>query len=655
MTSPPAQAPRRKFRPGIPLLYALLALAVFALTRIGLALWTGLDDVPLATWPALLAKGLWFDLAVLAVLLVPVWIYEALLPDRWRHSGLHAALRFGWIALTAFLLLFGAIAEATFWQEFATRFNFIAVDYLIYTHEVVGNIRESYPVGWILGGVALAAIVVALLLRPWLVAADAQPTSRRRRLAYLAAALVVPAAALTAASVDQMGTIGNAYADELAGNGLFTFAAALRRNELDYDRFYATIPQDQADRILAGLGVDRKPLHNYASLAEAISHEATEPHLPGMPHRPRHVVLIMVESLSAEFVGAYGSTQGLTPHLDRLAREGLRFASVYATGTRTVRGLEAVSLGTPPVPGQAIVRRPGNAHLSTLGELLEHQGFATSFVYGGYGYFDNMNAYFNANDYRVVDRTDFSQASIVFENIWGVADESLFANVLDVIDRGAATGKPVFTHVMTTSNHRPFTYPAGRIDIPSPGGREGGVKYTDWAIGRFIEDARSRPWFDETLFVIVADHCAAVAGKTRLPVGGYRIPLILYAPKLVAPAVYAATISQIDIAPTILDILRADGDDHFFGRSAFEIAPVRGRAFISNYQELGYLRGDVLTVLSPRRKVAAFRVDPVNFASSPMPVDRQLADEAIAYYQTASRAFKAGALKAPEYATKAGS
>jgi phosphoglycerol transferase MdoB-like AlkP superfamily enzyme len=368
------------------------------------------------------------------------------------------------------------------------------------------------------------------LMRGWLRQADARHTSRRRRFAYAAAAAVLPAVAMTAASVDQMGRIGNAYADELAGNGLFTFAAALRRNELDYDRFYATMSQQDADAILAGLGVERRALHDFASRDVTTDVEATEPHAPGMPARPRHVVLIMVESLSAEFVGAYGSTRGLTPNIDRLARDGLRFANIYATGTRTVRGLEAASIGTPPVPGQSIVRRPGNEHLASVGEILQRQGYAASFVYGGYGYFDNMNAYFADNDYRVVDRVDFPKSSVVFENIWGVADESLFANVLDVVDANHARGRPSFTHVMTTSNHRPFTYPDGRIDIGSPGGREGGVKYTDWAIGQFIEAARGRPWFDDTLFVIVADHCASVAGKTRLPVGSYRIPLIFYAP-----------------------------------------------------------------------------------------------------------------------------
>jgi phosphoglycerol transferase MdoB-like AlkP superfamily enzyme len=636
----------------VPALFSLVTLGIFFATRLGLALWTGLDAVPLSEWPAIFAQGLWFDVVVLTVLLAPLWLYDALLPDRWRAGRVHHGLRFAFFAAAVFGLLFVAVAEATFWLEFATRFNFIAVDYLLYTHEVIGNIRESYPVGWILAAIALVALLLTLGVRPALRHADQLPTSRRRRAIYAAAALGLPLAALSAASLDQMGSLGNAFGDELAGNGLFTFAAALRRNELDYDRFYATMPQHDADRLLKSLGVERVPLDRSVDLGPVAEHETSEPHLPSMPRRPRHVVMVMVESLSAEFLGAYGSPKGLTPNLDRLAREGLRFANAYATGTRTVRGLEAVSLGTPPVPGQSIVRRPGNDHLSTIGELLEHQGFATSFVYGGYGYFDNMNAYFDANDYRVTDRTEFPKESIVFENIWGVADESLFANALRVIDANVAGGKRSFTHIMTTSNHRPFTYPPGRIDIASPGGRDGGVKYTDWAIGRFIEEARAKPWFDDTLFVIVADHCASVAGKSRIPVERYRIPIIFYAPRLVTPGVFEPTVSQIDLPPTLLDVLEVAGDDHFFGRSVFELPAAPARAFVSNYQSLGYLKNGVLTVLSPGRKVEAFRIDPRDDAAQPMAPDATLAREAIAYYQTASHALKQGALKAPAYAAR---
>ena len=178
-----------------------------------------------------------------------------------------------------------------------------------------------------------------------------------------------------------------------------------------------------------------------------------------MPAKPRHVVLIMVESLSAEFLGAYGSTKGLTPNLDRFAREGLKFTNAYATGTRTVRGLEAVSVGTPPVPGQSIVRRPDNERLTTVGGLLEQQGYAASFVYGGYGYFDNMNAYSPGTTIRWSTAWTFRKSTIVFENIWGVADESLFANVMRVIDDNArarqAVVHPRHDDVQSSAVHLP--------------------------------------------------------------------------------------------------------------------------------------------------------------------------------------------------------
>jgi phosphoglycerol transferase MdoB-like AlkP superfamily enzyme len=629
-------------------LLAAAALAVFTLTRLALALDAGLTKAPLGGWPFAFGMGLWFDLATLCFLVPPFLIYDAVAPARWRHARWHIVVRAVVFGAALFALLFGAVAELLFWQEFTTRFNFIAVDYLIYTREVIGNIEESYPVAvivFVIGAIAAAAV---WRLRGAVARADAAPMTWRRRAAKAAAAVLLPLLAWGLADVDQMYRSDDATIEELAGNGLFTFAAAMRRNELDYDRFYLTMPQAQADAILAGLGVERAAFELGAD-ADDVPDESDEPKPPWIIKRPRNVVLVSIESLSASFVGAYGAKGGLTPVLDRLAAEGLLFTHTFATGTRTVRGLEALSLGTPPVPGQAIVRRPNNEHLETLGGILRHQGYASSFIYGGYGYFDNMNAYFGDNDYTVLDRVGFPKESIAFENVWGVADESLYDNALRQIDADHASGKPFFAQIMTTSNHRPFTYTDGRIDIPSPGGRKGAVKYTDWAIGHFVEEARKRPWFGDTLFVFVADHCASVAGKTELPVDKYLIPLILWAPGIVAPGRNDQPISQIDIPPTVLDVLGASGDDFFFGRAAAERAPGETRVFISNYQSLGYYKGDQLVVLKPGRRIESFRVDPTSYETTPTPLDPVLRDEAIAYYQTAARSFSHGRLLEPWY------
>lgn len=630
----------------LPFTLLLFLLALNGGLRLALLLYTGTVQVPLPDWPLVLAKGLWFDLVVSSALLMPVLVYEAMLPNRWRGAALHLWLRGLWLFVSVCLLLFGCVSEFTFWIEFSNRLNFIALDYLIYTSEVIGNIRESYPVGTILAVIGFAAALITWALLQWMRRAPATSLSIRQRSSLLLLALALPATLLSVASVEQMEGSKNAYADELSGNGLFTLVAAFFRNELDYMKFYRTLPEETVAATLADLGIAHLPTQAMRRLNFDGDSAAPSTYFS---RTPKNLVLVSVESLSASYLGSYGSTERLTPNMDALAREGLRFANVYATGTRTVRGLEALSLGTPPVPGQAIVRRPHNDHLTTLGEVLEHQGFDTFFFYGGYGYFDNMNAYFSKNDYRVVDRTDIPAERIVFENVWGVADEVLFDTVVSQLDQQAHTKRPFFAHVMTTSNHRPYTYPDGRIDIPSPGGRKGAVKYSDYAIGKFIHDAKTRPWFKDTLFVFVADHCASVSGKTRLPVKHYQIPLIMYAPGNLQPGVFAPMISQIDIVPSLIEALGQHGDDLFFGRSVFEGNPPLERAFISNYQELGYLKRNKLTVLLPKRRVQSFDIDPHTFEATPVPVDPDLLREAIAYYQSASVDFKQGMLTFPFY------
>jgi len=630
-----------------PLLLAAAAALVWFGLRLVLLAHVDAADIGVRETLTALARGFWFDAATLCFLLPPLLLLPAVLPNRLRAGRLANALRWSifWLALA--LLLFGALAEITFWREFDSRFNFIAVDYLIYTQEVIGNIRESYPVGALLLLVAALATAVTWLSAQYF-AWHARPLNPWWRAGLAALAVILPVLSLKLANVDQMNATGNAYADELSGNGLFSLAAAMRRNELDYERFYRTLPVEQAEARLA-------QLRNLQPSIITSSRSAGHPNDLPAPfiRRPKNVVLISVESLSAEFLGSHGDTRGLTPNLDRIAAAGYRFEKIFATGTRTVRGLEALSIGLPPLPGQSVVRRPNNAHLASLGEHFEQHGFDPLFIYGGYGYFDNMNAYFAANDYRVIDRTDFPAESVLFENIWGVADESLFANAQRAFDQSAAGGKPFFAHIMTTSNHRPFTYPDGRIDISSPGGRSGAVKYSDHAIGRFIEESRDKPWFKDTLFVITADHCASVAGKTRLPVAKYHIPLIFYAPDLLRPGAQSAMASQIDVPPTLLHTLGLPGREGFFGISLFDqVRAGTERAFISNYQALGYYKHDMLTVLLPKRQVEAWRIAPDTHEASRIEPDPDLVEEAIAYYQTAAYQLRNGELVSPHHRSK---
>jgi phosphoglycerol transferase MdoB-like AlkP superfamily enzyme len=615
-----------------PALFTLLAfLSIAFLTRLAIGLRPEVRaELDAATALRAFAMGTGFDLVEGFYLLAPFILWLALVPDRLARTAAHRVLVLAAFGAATFAWVVLAAAEWLFWEEFGGRFNFIAVDYLLYTHEVLGNIWQSYPVGKVLACLAMLSLGLVFALRRKLWRDAAAPLQGRYAIAAIAVLAIAIGATLRWVDTDSKNISPRDAANELAGNGAYEFFAANYRNELSYDRHYATVPLDEA------MGVVRRDVQ-----AEG---DGVERRVRGEGHERRmNVVLVSVESLGAEFLGAYGNDKGLTPNLDRLARESLWFSNLYATGNRTVRGLEALTLALPPTPGQSIVRRPHNDMLFSLGSVFEDKGYDVLFAYGGYGYFDNMNQFFDANDYRSVDRRDIPSAKVEFANIWGVADEHLFDHVVAQIDRSHAQfpEKPFFAHVMTTSNHRPYTYPSNRIDIPSGTGREGAVKYTDYALGRLLAEARKRPWFEDTVFVITADHGANARGSNRIPVDKYRIPLFVYAPALVKPQRVDRLMSQIDIGPTVLGLLDFDYYSKFFGRDLLHSPESTDRAFVANYQTLGYVRDGRMALLQPRRKVEVFRVDPAMNLLEPLQ-DDAFAREAIAFYQSASHVFRNG-------------
>jgi phosphoglycerol transferase MdoB-like AlkP superfamily enzyme len=308
-----------------------------------------------------------------------------------------------------------------------------------------------------------------------------------------------------------------------------------------------------------------------------------------------------------------------------------------------VRGLEALSLGIPPLPGHSMIWRANNHNLETLGAVLADHGYVNHFMYGGYSRFDNMDVYFGNNHYQTIDRSQFPERHRGFGNVWGLADEYLYDYALEQMDRDAASGKPFLMHLMTTSNHTPFTFPDGRIDLTRS--RQGAVKYSDYALGRFIEMARSKPWFKDTVFVVVADHCASSKGRTSLPPENYHIPAIVYSPAHLAPHTDSRLASQIDLVPTVLDLLGLPEHTRFMGRSVLRAYPDAGRAFIATYQLLGYLTPDQLVVLRPGRKIEDWRLNAQMEIVAPVRQPDALVTRAIGAYQEAAQRARDGLLQ----------
>jgi len=554
---------------------------------------------------------------------------------KWRSQ-----IRF-WLAafaifLYVLLILQNALSEYFFWNEFGVKYNFIAVNYLIYTNEVIGNIMQSYPVIPLFTALFIAAgIVTCFIMKQSGNYIDAIPAfTEKIKISgiylglFLISIFAVPALAKTENSK-------NTFVNELQSNGLYKFLLAFENNKLDYFKFYKTIPSQKAFAILQ----QQLPSISNDNTSREIVNDSIESH--------KNVVLITIESLSAEYMKMYGNQQNITPFLDSLAQKSLQFTNLYAAGNRTVRGLEAVTLCLPPTAGESVVKREDNKNKFSTGSVFQQKGYNVQFMYGGDAFFDNMKDFYSGNGYLITDKSSFSPEEITFSNVWGVCDEDMYNKAIKIMNVEAQQNKPFFNHIMTVSNHRPFTYPNNKIDIPGDiKSRDGGVKYTDYSLRKFFEKAQKQPWFKNTVFVIVADHCASSAGKTQLPLDKYRIPAFIYDPES-KPEKCTKLMSQIDLMPTLFGLLHFNYKSRFFGQDVLQ-SDYKPRAFIATYQDLGLIKDNVLTILSPKQQVKQFSLKmnskpgiapeyQIYYDEKCLKTERKdLIDETVSFYQTAS-------------------
>lgn len=602
--------------------------------------------VPFVHIPVIMGLGLVNDLVELIYLLVPLSLYLLLVPQRFYCS------RFGRCGMATFLglLLFGMLylssVQFFFFQEFDARFNLVAVDYLVYPHEVLVNIWESYPVGRVLIFMATLSAVSMLFLWPIIKRSMNVQTTFRHRLPLFSLHLVLLAAVITSFSTHTLAFFENRVSNELTANGVSSFFQAFRTNQLDYDQYYH-------------IGGSREMFSLLKKQLEAGGGEFSTKELNSITRRfpatvdglgKLNVVVIVEESLGCEQMDGCG--QGLdldsalakspvhfTPFWDEFSRQGLFFNRAYATGTRTVRGLEAISASFPPIPSESILKRPGSDNIATWGKVMQESGYHTSFLYGGYGQFDNMNAYFSGNGFAISDRLDIKDP--IFSNIWGVSDQDLFRHARTYFDQVSQSGKPFFSIIMTTSNHSPYTFPSGIAGIPAEGGgRNAGVLYADYSLRDFFTLAKDHSWYKDTLFVIVADHGARVYGEAQVPLPSYEIPLLIIAPGHIKPRQIKTPISQMDIAPTVLGLLGIPYEAPFFGQDILAQSSTPPVLLFNHNHDVALFQEEKLVVLGLRDNVNTYHYTlgsdlPDEVANTP-----NLTDLATAYYQCAFELFK---------------
>lgn len=638
-------------------LFSILSLYILfsTLIRIGFLFWSSKDlDFNLFYILRAFFTGFCYDFAVGTLFLLLYSIYLLVFPKRWIGSRFDKIFTYVYLAIVLLIIYFSLLAEIPFWDEFGVRFNFIAVDYLIYTYEVISNINESYPLPLIIFVlVALIVLTFVFLQKRKIfrnIFSDKRPISQR----FALFSFLIPALILSLILKNKQADFSNNLVlNELGKNGTFSFFSAFKSNELDYETFYPKIDDKEAYSVLKKNLLQENQTYNSNKWDDISRITKSE-----NEQRP-NVILIAIESFSGDFLKAFGNKDNLTPNYDKLANESIFFTNLYATGTRTVRGMEALTLSVPPTPGNSIVRRPDNQNLFSVATIFKEKNYQPYFIYGGDGYFDNMNNFFGGQGFDIVDRNRGNPLSddiktqrfnipdneVSFENAWGICDEDLYKQSIKYADKSSKLNKPFFQFVMTTSNHKPYTFPAGKIDLPQ-GNRNGAVKYTDYALGKFLADAKTKPWFKNTVFVIVADHCASSAGKWEINIDKHHIPAIIYNLPQKAEKINRLT-SQIDLMPTLFGYLGWNYTTSLYGKDINQTKIGDERAFIGNYRTLGMLKGNIFTQIDDRKKVKQFAVkDSDKSLKEIKSKNPQLVSETISYYQTASERFKNGKMKA---------
>jgi phosphoglycerol transferase MdoB-like AlkP superfamily enzyme len=592
-------------------------------------------DVPGFWW--LLPIGVRLDLMTLCPLLMPGAVAVLLWPPRMR--GVLAVMLAAYLAATAALMAMLEIATPGFLAEYDSRPNRILVDYLAYPREVLPTVWGERPLTLVLGVLALVATaaVVWRMVRRGVRADEPWPWWLRLAALPVVGALLFAGARSTLSprggNISTAAFSGDHLTNELALNSTYAVAYALyeRRHENDAGALYGRLPpMDAIERVRR---------------ASLVSPDAfIDPHLPTLHRqppslarpRPLNLVILLEESLGAGFVGSLGGLP-LTPNIDRLAGEGVAFTNLFATGTRTVRGIEATVSGFLPTPSSSVVKLGlAQGGFFTLADLLRRHGYATEFFYGGASNFDNMRGFFLNNGFaRVIDEDEF--ASPAFHGVWGVSDEDLVTRAHEAFVAHGDT--PFFALLLSTSNHQPFEYPAGRIaEVEGEPPLHGAIRYADYAIGELFRRAKHADYFERTVFLVLADHDTRVYGADLVPIEKFHIPAFVIAPGL-APARIETLASQVDLPPTVLGLLGLETQHPMLGRDLMR-APrgTPGRAIMQYDLTHAYRVGDHVVIHQPHLPARQFTVTAGGLRRETL--DPELARDALAHVQVAADLYR---------------
>jgi phosphoglycerol transferase MdoB-like AlkP superfamily enzyme len=593
--------------------FLVVATLLLSLARLGLVIWQLPRVEAVDGFWKVLGFGIRMDMILICYLLVPIALGLFLFPAGLYSRSLFQKISAVWLSFWIIFMVFMEASTPSFILQYDLRPNRIFVEYLNHPKEVALTIWGDFRIQ-LLSALLLTAVmifVVRKIFRPTAVPVERWGIGKRLVVFPLVLCLLLiggrnsfdhrPANPSTAAfSSDHL-------VNELCLNSAFSVLYAIYRlkDENGKTKIYPKMEDEEiVQRIRRGMLLppaafvsDKIPtLHRQKAAA--------------VRQRPMNLVIILEESLGAQYVGSLGG-KPLTPELDKLAGQGLWFKQLYATGTRSIRGIEAVTTGFFPSPARSVVKL-GLAQngFFTIARILKEAGYRNDFIYGGESHFDNMRGFLLANGFdRVIDENDYPAPS--FRGTWGVSDGDLLRRANEEFTRHGDA--PFFALVFTSSNHSPYEIPespaakltTGRGTVASA------IRYADYALGEFFRKARASDYWDNTLFLVVADHDDVVKGPSLIPIEHFHIPGLILGGSI-KPAEYHKVASQADLPPTLLSLMGLNSEHPMPGHDLLQLPEdFPGRAIMQYGSTHAYMRGDQVVVHAANKpsRQFTFRAD----------------------------------------------
>ncbi|SMB85951.1 Phosphoglycerol transferase MdoB [Pasteurella testudinis DSM 23072] len=623
------------------LCFTLVNLFILSLSRFGLAFWQQERVGAVHGWLPLFVQGIRIDIVSLCWLFGIFALFSVLLISDNRIGRFYVALLRIVLTAGSVFILFMELVTPEFIETYDFRPNRLFIEYLVNPKEVFTMLANGHLL-------ALVAVPALTALAAWFywrlakkVTANLSPFRWRYR--PLIALLVIALVFLGARSSLQHRGINPA---------MVAFSSDPLVNSLVLNSGYSLLyaaqqlkDEDKSSEIYGKMAFD-EVLETIKSARGRADSEYLSSEIPTLTYnqasyqgKPKNIVIILEESLGAQFIGSLNG-KPLSPHFDQLAQQGWLFENLYATGTRSVRGIEAVTSGFTPTPARAVVKLSGSQHgFFTIAELLQKQGYHTSFIYGGEKHFDNMASFFYGNGFQtIIDQADYKNPKFV--STWGMSDEDLFDKANQQFSEWQKSGQPFFSLVFTSSNHDPFEFPDNKIELyeQPKQTRNNAAKYADFALGYFFEMAKKSDYWQDTIFLVVADHDSRVSGASLVPIRHFHIPALILGEGIEAKR-DPRLVSQIDLPTTLLSLAGISGEYPMLGYDLTR-SDDPNRALMQFDKTMAYMQGDQVAILQPNSEAKGFRYDQASHSLIATEIDPQLKKTALAYALWGSHAYK---------------